>query len=443
VNGLIGARVVVVDDDPEEALPILKAFSKIGVPSVFFDGRPTGLPRQADRLTGVRLAVLDMDLIGGGADDKSKVAALVKVLSGILSSYNGPYAVVAWTKHLELVEVFERYLFEQPDLPNPIFVTTLEKAACKKTNGFDLRVVAEELKKSLDEGASPLFLLQSWEGKAFDAATRVTNELSNITDNSAGTLSAWRQQWKSEVVRLMRALAEAQAGKHLDKQSCFRYLYDALNPLHADALERGTTSLSLQLTSKADEILNATPECGPDRKAKLNTMLHLSFDAPGKLVTGDIYMLSRQKLRSGIPTIQELLSDSLQLPKDECAATKLMSEIGDVVQLIAVEISAVCDYAQRNVRVPRFLIGLLVPVDHSKKLKQAEFLWHFGPIFLDHPPFAAGRYNLYLSARHMITFDPKVAAKLRAVARLRIQVLTHLQAWFSQRASRPGVVMLI
>lgn len=444
MNGLNGARVVVIDDDPEEALPILKAFSKIGVPSVYFDGRPIGLPRQAHRLAGIRLAVLDMDLVGGGADDKSKVAALVKVLSRILSSDNGPYAVVAWTKHLELIELFEQYLFAQPDLPNPIFVATLEKAACKKNQGFDLRVVAEELKKSLDEGGSPLLLLQGWEGRAFDAATRVTNELSNVTAVNAGTLLTWRQQWKSEVVRLMRALAEAQAGKHLDKGSCFRYLYDSLNPLHADALERGTNALSLQLTAKADEILNATPECGPDRKAKLNTMLHLSFGAPGKLVTGDIYLLPTQKVKGVIPTIQDLLTDSLQLPKDEALATKLKSEMSDVVKLTAIEVSAVCDYAQQNVRVPRFLIGLFVPVEHSKKIKgQADFLWHFGPLFLDRPPFAQGRYNLYLNARHLITFDPKLAAKLKAVARLRIQALTHLQAWFSQRASRPGVVMLI
>lgn len=443
MNGLNGARVVVVDDEPDEALPILKAFSKVGVPAAFFDGRSGGLPRQGDRFAGVRLAVLDMDLVGGGADDKSKVAALVKVLSRILTPDNGPYGVLAWTKHPELIELFEKYLFAQDNLPNPIFVARLEKAACKKNDRFDLGVVAGELRKSLGQGASPLLLLQTWEGKAFEAATRVTNELAGIMELEADTLPAWREQWKSEVVRLMRALAEAQAGKHLDDKSCFRYLYDSLNPLHADALERGTSG-SLGLDLDANEILNATPQCGPERKAKLNAMLHLSFDAPGKLATGDIYVFPAQKTKfSGIPTIQDLLGDLLQLPKEDAAAMKLKSDMGNIVKLAAVEVSAICDYAQGNVRIPRFLIGLLVPVEYSKKLKErAEFLWRFGPLLLDRTPVAKGRYYLYMSARHLVTLDAKATSKLKCFARLRLQALTNLQAWFSQRASRPGVMLV-
>jgi len=439
VNGLRGARVVVVDDEPEEALPILKALSKIGVSAVYFDGGKKELPRRADRLTGVRLAILDMDIVGGGTDDKSKASALVKYLTGILSPGNGPYAVLAWTKHAELIEHFEKYLFEQSEHPNPIFVAKLEKAECKKGKRFDLSLVAQKLKTSL-QAASPLLFLQGWEGQAFEAATRVTNELSSITGADSATLSVWREQWKSEVVRLMHTLAQAQAGQHLDQDSCFRHLYDSLNPLHADALERGTMALSLQLRAHADEIVNATPECGPDRKARLNALLHLSFENLGSLATGNIYVLSHKNAHSRFPGIGELLKDFVGPPNDDAAAKRL-KEMAQVVTAIAIEISAVCDYAQGNVRVPRFLSGLFIPVEYCKKLKaRTGFLWRFGPLFLDHSPVSSGRYELCFSARHLVTLEDTPAQKLKVFARLRPQALTDLQAMFAQHASRPGIM---
>ena len=74
--GLKGTRVVVVDDEASDALPVLKAFAQKGVPCAFFDGSLEGLPEENEQLSGVRLAILDMDLVGVGVSDKSKAATL-------------------------------------------------------------------------------------------------------------------------------------------------------------------------------------------------------------------------------------------------------------------------------------------------------------------------------------------------------------------------------
>ena len=42
--GLGGARVIVVDDDQEEAIPILKALSRQGVAAAYFKVQVSGLP---------------------------------------------------------------------------------------------------------------------------------------------------------------------------------------------------------------------------------------------------------------------------------------------------------------------------------------------------------------------------------------------------------------
>src|SRR5437773_2691174 len=97
--GLRGARVIVVDDEAPEALPILKAMAKAGIATAYFEGKDTDAPEREQRLIGVRLAVLDMDIVGARVDDKSRIAALVGFLERILSPQNGPYAAIIWTKH--------------------------------------------------------------------------------------------------------------------------------------------------------------------------------------------------------------------------------------------------------------------------------------------------------------------------------------------------------
>ena len=58
----------------------------------------------AQPLSGIRLAFLDMDIIGAGVDPKSKVAALANCMRRVIDRNNGPYVAIAWTKHPELVE---------------------------------------------------------------------------------------------------------------------------------------------------------------------------------------------------------------------------------------------------------------------------------------------------------------------------------------------------
>ena len=90
MNGLGGARVLLLDDQSSEALPIMQAFSKVGVPSVFFDGKEADLPKSAKKLRGVRLAILDMNL-GVTGNDKSIASTLVQTFAKFISPNNGPY----------------------------------------------------------------------------------------------------------------------------------------------------------------------------------------------------------------------------------------------------------------------------------------------------------------------------------------------------------------
>jgi len=442
MTGLNGARVIVVDDDENDALPILKAFAKKGIPTAFFDGSPRGLPLKNDRLRGVRLAILDMDLIGGGASEKSKAAALVKRIERILSPNNGPYAVLAWTNHPELLESFENYVFAIKNVPKPIFSFMLTKAECRNKTGKlgNLAVISKMLDDKLMR-TSPLMFLQAWEEKCFSAATQVTNTLSDLASGDAAELDEWRSLWKTQLLELMHAMSEEAVGRNLNKNIVLNGLYSSLNPLHTDRLESNTAALSASLDST--EIIEAPADPGIERKARINSMLHLSFENLGHFTAGNMYKFSSKRKPKWMPNIQKLLEDVIQGKKGTRQTLTKIDEVSKASVPVLVEVSAACDHAQKNIRVARFIFGLIIPAAERKKLNyKADFIWEFGPFFLEKLIVDAGHYYFYFSARDIVTLDLRKALKMKAVARIRRQALSDLQFWLAHHSARPGMMLL-
>ena len=65
MEGLRTSRVLVVDDKFEEALPFIQAIAKYGIGALYFSGvKDEELPEEGNKLTGIRLAALDMNLGG-------------------------------------------------------------------------------------------------------------------------------------------------------------------------------------------------------------------------------------------------------------------------------------------------------------------------------------------------------------------------------------------
>jgi hypothetical protein len=442
MTGLNGARVIVVDDDENDALPILKAFARKGIPTAFFDGSLSGLPLKRDRLLGVRLAILDMDLIGGGVSNKSKAAALVKCLERILNPNNGPYAVLAWTNNPDLLEVFEDYVCLAANFPKPIFSVMLTKAECrnKREKLGNLEVISKKLDDKLMQ-ISPLMFLQAWEEKCFSAATEVTNTLSDLASSGAAELDEWRSLWKTQLLKLMHAMSGEAVGTKLSEDLVLGGLYSSLNPLHTDRLESNTAALSASLNST--EIIKAPADPGIERKARINSMLHLSFENLEHFTAGNLYKFSSKRKPKWMPNPHQLLEDFIHGKKGTEQTSKKIDKISKSSVPVLVEISAACDHAQKNIRVARFIFGLIVPAAERKKLNcRAGFIWEFGPFFLEKLIADAGQYYFYFSARDIVALDLKKALKMKAVARIRRQALSDLQFWLAHHSARPGMMLL-
>jgi len=440
--GLKSTRVIVVDDEEREALPIMKALAKKGIPCAYFHGANIKeLPEEKDKFSGIRLAVLDMDLVPGVGDEKSKISTLISCLERLLSPDNGPYIALIWTNNPLLRNQFEENIFSNSGLPNPIDIIMLTKAECKKEGEFDIGIIENKIENTF-RSFSPLKIIQAWEEGNFKATTEVSNTLSNQIPDEKDP-KKWRDAWKLKTLNLMYALAKEVAGENLNKNSVLVGLCNSLNPLHSDRMELFTTDLSASLASEAEELLNYSQDCGPERKARINTMLHLAFEENSTYATGNVYRFESDKVPPWGLSYDNLLSDLLQ--KEYYESEKKKKEISSVSKYVLLEVSASCDHAQRNIRAARFLTGLIVPEDEQKKIKKpkdySNFIWRIGPLYIQKEDLK-GLYYLYFSARHLVTCSVDEAREMKPFARLRSQALTDIQSWFVQHASRPGLVLL-
>jgi hypothetical protein len=441
MKGLGGGRVVVVDDEVDEAMPIIKAFSRVGVPITYFDGTESELPRPTKKLRGIRLAILDMNL-GVGGSQENIASTLVQTVSRIISADNGPYGILIWTNHPDLKDLVTKYIFERSELPNPVFVVMLKKASFVKSapKRFAMAKLSKELFSEPSQN-SPLECLQAWEGLAHTAATNVTNSIVGMTDSPAATLAEWKRAWQEEALRLLFVISKAQAEELHSAETCIPALFLALNPLHSDRMEILVDEMPDDLGGHVDGIMAAKGGSKVERRAKVNSMLHLAADRLDKFNPGNLYTFARRKRPPFVPQLREVLAGAVQ--GNEAQKEANVKELAPIVQVCGVEISPVCDHAQGKLPVSRVIVGLLVPHEHEKKIKQAGFLKRVGPLYLAKTRIVkAGAYNLYLDSRYVAAVKPAQLKASRATVRVRLQLLADIQSWAAYQGSRQGVMLL-
>ncbi len=435
--GLSGTRVIVIDDVESEALPIMQAFARRGVATAYFDGEESSLPSKEERLCGVRLAILDMDLLGGGASDSSKAAKLAKYIGELLAPDNGPYAAIIWTKHHELIEEFEKYIFVEDSIPKPVVQLLLMKAECKNDDGdLDLDIISRKLVDAM-KAFSPLMLLYSWEEASLQSANDVINRISSLSVSNSSNPEEWREHWKSNLLKQMHLLAEAEAGQHLDESSYLSSLFGVFNPLLTDRVENRVPELAASLADYSRDVLAATPDLDNDGRAKLNVMLHLTRDNLINISPGNVYNVQEQADVSWCPTIDELSGDLIQ---GNPITEETKQQIHDSCKLVLLEVSPVCDHAQKNIRYTRLVAGLLAPQKHAKKFKKAQYIHQLGSFWLDERySLSPDQYSFFFSARHLVTVS-RESFSLTPFARFRGQLFAVIQNWFANHAIRPGMV---
>ncbi|OZV13547.1 hypothetical protein CIW83_03095 [Tissierella sp. P1] len=307
MNNSIVDKVLIIDDNYDEALPVIQALSKNGIFTIYWNGNVDTKPEHP--LKGIRLVILDMRF-SAVTDSHTINANLFTLLKYSISKENGPYILFIWSKHdNEYLESFKNELSKLTDIPQPYLIVNMEKnkyikvtaeenkyyqeiatelnsKISKKIKDEVLSILqnlgmyntidtiqikenaVEELILDIDEKlkeANALCILLMWENIAKTSAHKLVTNIANVSEID-GT-------WDNNIKTLIQHLASANAGQSLEP-TAKEYIINAMY------------SLNLMLP---DELSNHLMKINIDE----SRFSFINSPAIMKNIEGDIFSISK------------------------------------------------------------------------------------------------------------------------------------------------------
>lgn len=412
VENLATARVLVVDDDPLEAMPIIAALSRIGVGCVYVTGeREEDLPDEP--FSGIRLVLLDMQL-GTGGEQHQGLSKTVSVLDRCILPAAEPFVIVCWTKHKDQVPEFTTMARATRPGLLPEFVLTMPKPPPNPPVSLDRLL---DTIQGLLATHPVLGLLWHWEHAMHSAATTTSDSVAAVAVES-------EQGWDHSLGAVCRALVKAVAGHASDTESAPAYLMQALNEMAVDGIRSTAPAMA---PTGAEWLVPSSDSLSPNQVAALNGALLLDR--------------SSHSLSTAIPGSVYLLADSFMpyvgMRRDlEYLKSDILNKPVGTEDIVLVEISPPCDYYQNKLRVSMFVAGVVSDCNQSPK--SGPSIYSVGPCLI---PGRAAPANLLFSFRHVYADSVGPPGKgWTLLTRLRTSVVVDLQAKAAAYRARPGVL---
>jgi len=127
--------IIIIDDDPKQALPIIKALSKKGIAVTYYNGiTKEELPDKP--VQNIRLAFVDLQLLATDNDGHTIATRIVNILKKIIVANNGPYVLLIWSlKSNQYAKALKEEINKPENGIIPTCIVELEKSKCinKKT----------------------------------------------------------------------------------------------------------------------------------------------------------------------------------------------------------------------------------------------------------------------------------------------------------------------
>lgn len=144
------ARVVVIDEDPKEALLLLRALGQVGLGAVYIPGDNSDEFPQTP-LSGIRVVFLDLKLIGL-QEAKQYIPYTVQVLKQCVRCEPRTTGIVVWSKHSDEVETLTKTLADESI--QPAYIKVIEDKTALTTGGKEFQELVAQLGEKLAEEPS-------------------------------------------------------------------------------------------------------------------------------------------------------------------------------------------------------------------------------------------------------------------------------------------------
>jgi len=485
-------KIVIIDNEPKEAAPLLLVLSKNKVPFVYYNGDIDLLPSINDQFDDVRIVFLDINL-SNNSTYESTIAQLSNTLDRIIKP-GTPYVTAIWSnnqnEHIPLI----RDLFENriPQIA-PISMTFLNKSdfflydaeigyTLDPNHPDALFEIETRIDRCLDNVDSMKLLIE-WENSIHQASSQTIFDITNIIEKDSF--------WNDNLKHIFYKLAHAQLGKTLlyqsntdlqhaalhtlmnsfndrleveissidiipkvDIQNCGKNFYRTINGSKVKLLwKKFTYYLYIDGTQKSQSknVEGIKANNNPNERQiaeslrkiycliapKINAELLISKKPFVAYHPGNVYYKSvtgrkkRKLLCTYFPKIKEKLGDS---------SYKITDISG--FKLIEIECSPACDYSQSKRLRYRFLPGVLYK-DESFRLDE-----NLDSIYREIPSFEYEEsvYRMAFDYRLFKTVnveESKVFSKDDFLFRIKGELLIDILAKISSHVNRPGFVTIV
>jgi hypothetical protein len=445
-------RVVVIDDKLEEGIPLTIALSKIKIPTIYYSGQLEELPSKP--LVGIRIVFLDIILGTDGQPVKTQVATAVKIFKSIIDKNNGPYLLIAWTKHPEHIDAIKKALADMP----PIFLLDMEKSNCKNDDGkYDISKIEKRIITELNKIKS-FQVFSIWETLVHQSAGEIVNTFASFYPTG--------DDWDKQMAAIFLTLAEAYAGKQLEvklKKEVIKNALQTFNHTFLDCLENkiadytGYKEIDLSIENKTIEskiIANINSKlllALGDNTPKPGNLYKISSNANSEFQKSIVYdALDRQKVMELFASEKslsytELFDSNRRLQKKYKKDFKsfedaLRQKIKLGATFIELEISPYCDYAQKKWKMQRVLSGIVWPQKFCNLIKRADYIYTTPLLEIEGARNKIGK--IIFDLRYLKSFSFKQIIRKKIFLRMKQTLLVDIQSHMGRHMNRPGVAFL-
>lgn len=461
---------VLIDDKEDELYEILNSISAAGIPCI-----PIHYRNEAENQTGIdhidlknvkpRVIITDLNLTETGSlNAKTLVGPIAKVLKPITGF--GPYILLFWSKNEQLVEDVVEQLTERfhSEVNLPIYWDIISKSEYKD-KPLELKKKIENLIKN-----SSLFnALSDWENRITCAAQKTSNALYELTMPSGCEPAQKTELHKKQLTKALALIGNETVGLKNASEYPSLAIDLGLSPLLQDQLH--VSNSNEDLWASAVPLIGERQDLDEKIKSSLNTFYHLERVAPTfrKDCRGVFVELSpnvratsenlnkfEDKLGSNLKSIihDEFLATKDIEGLDGITPKKFREKARESLRLGFIELSAVCDQAQKKTKLHQYLLAALVPEEFEQltiftnnegveRGTSHEGIYRLPKIQIDNVI-----YILKLSFKYQIGTKASSAVNKRQyenswfgepLFRLKDQILSDISFKCAQYSSRPGI----
>jgi|GEM_PF-4448464 len=467
-------KALVFDDVEEEAKPLIEALNYERIPNIYINFKDDD---RGDAKKVQNIRIVFSDLIVGAYMDGDETKAVEAIRTSILdniSPNNGPFILVAWSKHSSLVTTLQQRILEVE--PGLNFVTVeLSKNDYFKQNdenkwklkeGVDFKNIISAIKEQLKD-LEHLEIFFEWEQDARNSTSKVLNSFLEKIEDKVNVEKVVSSTIKS-------TLGEKVSPNSKDKLDAF---YHTLNSILADSIDNNVAP-----DSKHDAFLNTLEleDIDSDMNAIINRKTLFEDCNDKALKTGNIYSFEDFKSRFSEQVIQEICghdidsvfnNDFFQHNTEDKVDENDGSIIGRICKSLCrdkgedellgkkkfgreckdftkentypvlMEFTPSCDIANNKYTKSRLIFGYLFDsrIKCIKNKSESLYMTSFHFKYQDSKRSLAGNYRLVFFIKNIFAVNPEKIKQIEPMIRARKEFATDLQHAIANHISRIGI----